>query len=219
MAAIRPDFVLRIPAGLKPEAAAPILCAGVTTYSPMRHWGVKAGDAVGIVGFGGLGDMAAKLARAMGAEVTLFTRSEEKLAEAARLGVKAVLSTDKTAIAALKNSFDFMLDTIPEKHDVNPYVAMLKRDRTLAVVGALEPLAPVNNQERAMHRKSVAGSIIGSIAETQEVLDFCAEHGIAPDIQVIPIQQINQAYKDVERGDVRFRYVIDIASLREEQAA
>ena len=213
------DFVLRIPAGLRPEVAAPILCAGVTTYSPMRHWGVKAGDAVGIVGFGGLGDMAAKLAKAMGAEVTLFTRSEEKLAEAVRLGARAVLSTDQAAVAACRNSFDFMLDTIPEKHDVNPYVAMLKRDATLAVVGALEPLAPVNNQERAMHRRSVAGSIIGSIAETQEVLDFCAEHGIGPDIQVIPIQQINQAYKEVEGGRVRFRYVIDIASLREEQAA
>ena len=213
------DFVLRIPAGLKPEVAAPILCAGVTTWSPMRHWGVKPGHKVGIIGFGGLGDMAAKLAKAMGAEVTLFTRSEEKLAEAARLGVKAVLSTDKAAVAASRNSFDFMLDTIPEKHDVNPYVAMLKRNCTLAVVGALEPLAPVNNQERAMHRKSVAGSIIGSIAETQEVLDFCAEHGIGPDIQVIPIQQINHAYKDVEKGEVRFRYVIDIASLREELAA
>ena len=213
------DFVLRIPPALKPEVAAPILCAGVTTYSPMKHWGVKPGHAVGIVGFGGLGDMAAKLARAMGAEVTLFTRSEEKLAEAARLGAKAVLSTDKAAMAACKNSFDFMLDTIPEKHDVDPYVAMLKRNCTLAVVGALEPLAPVNNQERAMHRKSVAGSIIGSIAETQEVLDFCAEHGIGPDIQVIPIQQINQAYKDVEKGDVRFRYVIDIASLKEELTA
>ncbi len=213
------DFALRIPPTLKPEVAAPILCAGVTTYSPMKHWGVKPGDKVGIIGFGGLGDMAAKIARAMGAEVTLFTRSEEKLAEAAKLGAKGVLSTDTKAVAALKNSFDFMLDTIPEKHDVNPYVAMLKRNCTLAVVGALEPLAPVNNQERAMHRKSVAGSIIGSIAETQEVLDFCAEHGIGPDIQVIPIQQVNHAYKDVEKGQVRFRYVIDIASLKEELAA
>ena len=212
------DFVVGIPATLKPEVAAPILCAGVTTYSPMKHWGVKAGDKVGIIGFGGLGDMAAKLARAMGAEVTLFTRSQDKLADAERLGAKGVLSTDKAATAALKNSFDFMLDTIPEKHDVNPFVAMLKRNATLAVVGALEPLAPVNNQERAMHRKSVAGSIIGSIAETQEVLEFCAEHGIGPDVQVIPIQQVNHAYKDVEKGEVRFRYVIDMASLRQEQA-
>ena len=213
------DFVLKIPAALKPEVAAPILCAGVTTFSPMRHWGVKAGDAVGIVGFGGLGDMAAKLAKAMGAEVTLFTRSEEKLAEAQRLGVKAVLSTDKAAMSALKNSFDFMLDTIPEKHDVNPYVIMLKRDATLAVVGAIEPLAAENNQERVMHRKSVAGSLIGSIAETQEVLDFCAEHAIGPDIQIIPIQDINHAYRQVEKGDARFRFVIDMASLKQDAAA
>ena len=213
------DFVLKIPEGLKPEAAAPILCAGVTTWSPMKHWGVKAGDAVGIAGFGGLGDMAAKLAKAMGAEVTLFTRSEEKLAEAGRLGVKAVLTSDKAAMASLKNSFDFMLDTIPEKHDVNPFVMMLKRNATLAIVGALEPLAAENNQERAMHRKSVAGSLIGNIAETQEVLDFCAAHGIAPEIEIIPIQEINHAYRQVEKGDVRFRYVIDMASLKQDDAA
>ena len=212
------DFVLRIPAGLKPEVAAPILCAGVTTYSPMRHWGVTSGHAVGIIGFGGLGAMAAKIAIAMGATVTLFTRSEEKLEEARRLGATGVLQTDKAAMAALKASFDFMLDTIPEKHDVNPFVTMLKRNSTLAIVGALEPLAPVNNQMRAMHRTSVAGSIIGSLAETQEVLDFCAKHDVGPDIQVIPIQEINAAYKKVESGDVRFRYVIDIASLRDEAA-
>lgn len=212
------DFVLRIPAGLKPEVAAPILCAGVTTYAPLRHWGVKAGDHVGIIGFGGLGDMAAKIAIAMGATVTLFTRSEEKLEEARRLGATGVLETDKKAMGALTRSFDFMLDTIPEKHDVNPFVTMLKRDSTLAIVGALEPLAPVNNQARAMHRTSVAGSVIGSIAETQEVLDFCAEHEIGPDVEVIPIQQINTAYKTVEDGGVRFRYVIDMSSLREEAA-
>ena len=213
------DFALAIPAGLKPEVAAPILCAGVTTWSPMRHWGVKGGDRVGIVGFGGLGDLAAKLARAMDAEVTVFTRSEEKLAEAARLGVKAVLTSDRAAMAACRNSFDFMLDMVPEKHDVNPYVVMLKRDSTLAVVGAIEPLAAENNQERVMHRKSVAGSLIGSIAETREVLEFCAEHGIGPEIELIPIQQINHAYRMVEKGEVRFRYVIDMASLREEEAA
>ena len=213
------DFVLAIPPGLKPEEAAPILCAGVTTFSPLRHWGVKAGDAVGIVGFGGLGDMAAKLARAMGATVTVFTRSEEKVAAARALGVMAVLSGDKAAMAALSNSFDFMLDTIPEKHDVNPYVTMLKRDRTLAVVGAIEPLAPENNQERVMHRKSVAGSLIGSIAETRAVLEFCAEHDIAPDVEVIPIGEINHAYRMVEKGEVRFRYVIDMASLEAERAA
>ncbi len=208
------DFVLRIPPTLRPEVAAPILCAGVTTWSPLRHWGVKAGDAVGIVGFGGLGDMAAKLARAMGAEVTIFTRTAEKLAEAERLGVRGVLASDKGAFGSLKNSFDFMLSTIPEKHDVNPFVRLLKRNRTLAIVGALEPLPPENNQERVMHRKSVAGSLIGSIAETQQVLDFCAEHQIGPDIQLIGIQDVNDAYKKVRHGDARFRYVIDMASLQ-----
>jgi uncharacterized zinc-type alcohol dehydrogenase-like protein len=210
------DFVLKIPAALKPEVAAPILCAGVTTYSPMKHWGVKAGDKVGVVGFGGLGDMAAKLAKALGADVTVFTRTKEKLAEATKLGVAGVLETDTEALAKLKNSFDFILSTVPEKHDVNPFVELLKRDRTLVVVGALEPLAPVNNQEVAFHRKRVAGSLIGSIADTQEVLDFCAEHAIGPDIQVIPIQEINHAYKKIESGDVRFRYVIDMASLKDD---
>ena len=210
------DFVLKIPAGLKPEVAAPILCAGVTTFSPMRHWGVKAGDKVGVIGFGGLGDMAIKIAKAMGAEVTVFTHTEEKLAEAAKLGARGVLESDKDTLKTLKRSFDFLLDTIPQKHDLDPFIELLKRDRTLAVVGALEPLKAVNNQERAMHRTSVAGSIIGGIRETQEVLDFCAEHGIGPDIQVIPIQQINDAYKDVIDGDVRFRYVIDLASLKQD---
>ena len=212
------DFVLKIPAGLKPEVAAPILCAGVTTYSPLKHWGVKAGDKVGIIGFGGLGDMAIKLARALGAEVTVFTRTEEKLAAARKLGATGVLETDKDALKALKRSFDFLLDTIPEKHEIDPYVNLLKRNCTLAIVGALEPLKPVNNQERAMHRTSIAGSIIGNLAETQEVLDFCAEHGIGPDIQVIPIQEINDVYKKVEKGEARFRYVIDMASLKLDEA-
>lgn len=215
---VKEDFVLKIPANLKPEVAAPILCAGVTTYSPMKHWKVKAGDKVGIVGFGGLGNMAAKLAKAMGADVTVFTTTEEKIEEAKRLGVTGVMEKDKDALKALKSSFDFMLSTIPEKHDVNPFVALLKRDCTLAVVGALEPLAPVNNQEVAFHRRSVAGSLIGNLADTQEVLDFCAEHGIGPDIQIIPIQDINEAYKSVEKGDVRFRYVIDMSSLKADEA-
>jgi len=213
---VNQDFVLKIPAALKPEVAAPILCAGVTTYSPLKHWGVKAGDKVGVLGFGGLGDMAAKLAKAMGAEVTVFTRTKEKLDEAARLGVQGVLESDQDGLKALKGSFDFILSTVPEKHDVNPFIALLKRDATLCVVGALEPLAGVNNQEVAFHRKSVAGSLIGSIADTQEVLDFCAAHNIGPDIEIIAIQDINDAYKKVIDGDVRFRYVIDMASLDKE---
>lgn len=213
---VNENFVLKIPAALKPEVAAPILCCGVTTYSPLRHWGVKAGDQVGIVGFGGLGHMAAKLAKAMGANVTVFTSTRDKLADATRLGVSGVVEDDKTALKALKSSFDFILSTVPEKHDINPFIELLKRDATICVVGALEPLAPVNNQEVAFHRKSVAGSLIGSLAETQEVLDFCAEHQIGPDIEIIPIQDINKAFKKVEKSDVRFRYVIDMASLNQE---
>ena len=213
---VKEDFVLKIPASIRPEVAAPILCAGVTTWSPLRHWNVKAGDKVGVLGFGGLGHMAAKIAKAMGAEVTVFTSTREKLEEAARLGVTGVMEDDEKTLATLKASFDFILSTVPEKNDVNPFVELLKRDKTLTAVGALEPLKPVNNMETAMHRKSVAGSLIGSIAETQEVLDFCAEHGIGPDIEVISIQQVNDAYKKVEDGDVRFRYVIDMATLQDE---
>lgn len=215
------DFVLRIPDKLDPKAAAPLLCAGVTTYSPMKHWGVKAGSKVGIVGFGGLGDIAAKLALAMGAEVTLFTRTEEKTAEAQRLGAKAVLEDElKEEVDPtnpLTRSFDFILSTIPEKHDLNPYLPLLKRNATMAVVGDLGPLEKPNNMQLAMHRNGVAGSLIGSIAETQEVLDFCAEHGVAPDIQVIDIKDVNDAYKDVEKGEVRFRYVIDMATLQADE--
>lgn len=211
------DFVLKIPSGLKPEVAAPILCAGVTTYSPLRHWGVKQGDHVGVIGFGGLGHMAAKLAKAMGATVTIFTTTKEKLEESRAMGFTGVLETDDEALKGLKSTCDFMLDTIPEKHDINPFVTLLKRDSTLAVVGALEPLAAENNQERVMHRKSVAGSLIGNLRETQEVLDFCAQHGIGPEIEVIAIQDINEAFKKVINREARFRYVIDMATLRNEE--
>jgi uncharacterized zinc-type alcohol dehydrogenase-like protein len=210
---VREDFVLKIPDGLRPEVAAPILCAGVTTYSPMKHWGVKAGSVVGVIGTGGLGHLAAKIARAMGADVTVFTTTKEKLDEATRLGVKGVMESDKDALEALKMSFDFMISTIPEKHDINPFVACLKRDATIVVCGALEKMAPVDNMEMAMHRRTIGGSLIGSIAETQEILDFCARHRIGPDVELIPIDQVNDAYDKVEKGDVRFRYVIEMASL------
>ncbi len=215
------DFVLKIPAGLKPEVAAPILCAGVTTYSPMKHWGVKAGSKVGILGFGGLGDTAAKIAKAMGAEVFIFTSTKSKVAEAARLGITAILEDDvedKATLKTHKGTFDFILSTIPEKSDLNPFIPLLKRNCSLIVVGALEPLSPMNNMQFAAHRNTIGGSLIGSIAETQEVLDFCAKHSIGPDIQVIPITEINDAYEKVEAGEVRFRYVIDIASLKQEAA-
>jgi uncharacterized zinc-type alcohol dehydrogenase-like protein len=213
---VKEDFVLKIPAALKPEVAAPILCAGVTTYSPLKHWGVKAGDKVGVIGMGGLGHMGAKLAKAMGAEVTIFTSMEEKIEEANKLGFDAVMEDDKAALKKLEASFDFMLSTIPEKHDLNPFIQLLKRDKAICVVGALEPMAGVDNQQVAFKRRTVTGSLIGNLAETQEVLDFCAEHGIGPEIEMIRIQDINEAYKKVEKGNVRFRYVIDMASLKEE---
>jgi uncharacterized zinc-type alcohol dehydrogenase-like protein len=216
------DFVLKIPAGLRPELAAPILCAGVTTYSPMKHWGVKAGDKVGINGFGGLGNMAGKIAGALGAEVVFFTTTEEKITEAARAGITALLAGElkegTEAFNAHKGSFDFILSTVPEKSELNPLIPLLKRDKTLVVVGALEPLSPINNMQVAAHRNAVAGSLIGSIRETQEVLDFCAEHGIGPDIELIDIKDINEAYTRVEDGDVRFRYVIDMATLKNQPA-
>ncbi|SEB53699.1 NAD(P)-dependent alcohol dehydrogenase [Terriglobus roseus] len=216
------DFVLKIPASLDPKAAAPLLCAGVTTYSPMKHWGVKAGSKVGIVGFGGLGHIAAKIAVAMGATVVLFTTTEEKQDEAIRLGATAVMEKDlKEEVDPtnpLTRTFDFILSTVPEKHNLNPYLPLLKRDATMAICGDLGPLEPINNMQTASHRNSVAGSLIGSIAETQEVLDFCAEHNVAPDIQMIAIADINDAYKEVEKGDVRFRYVIDMSTLKDEEA-
>ena len=213
---VREDFVLKIPANLKPEVAAPILCAGVTTYSPMKHWGVKAGDKVGIVGFGGLGNMAVKLAKAMGAEVVVFTSTSEKIEEAAKLDATGLDEKDKKALLEHKASFDFILSTIPEEHDVMPFLPLLKRDKALVIVGALEEMKAVNNQQVAFHRNTVGGSLIGSIRETQEVLEFCAEHGIGPDIEVIEIKDINDAYSKVEDGDVRFRYVIDMSSLKKE---
>jgi len=211
---VKADFLLKIPAALRPEVAAPILCAGVTTYSPMKHWGVKAGQKVGILGFGGLGHLACQIAKAMGAEVTVFTRTEEKLDEAGKFQINAVLENDEKALDRLKSSFDFILSTIPEKHDINPFIELLKRDCTLCVVGALEPLEPVNNMQVAFHRKQVAGSLIGNLADTQEVLEFCAKHAIGPEIELIDIADVNDAYDKVEKGEVRFRYVIDMASLK-----
>jgi uncharacterized zinc-type alcohol dehydrogenase-like protein len=211
---VQEDFALKIPANLRPELAAPILCAGVTTYSPLKHWGVKPGDRVGIIGFGGLGDMAAKLAVAMGAEVTLFTTSKEKITEAGRLGATAILESDEEALQALHGKFDFLLSTIPQKHDINPYIPLLKRDKTICIVGALEPMESVNNQAVAFHRKNVAGSLIGSLQDTQEVLDFCAQHDIGPDIELINMDQVNDAVKRAIGGDVRFRSVINMASIK-----
>jgi uncharacterized zinc-type alcohol dehydrogenase-like protein len=203
------DFAVKIPARLPYAAAAPLLCAGVTTYSPLKHWGVKAGHVVGVVGMGGLGHLAVKLAKAMGAEVTVFTTHAEKTDAALDMGAtRVVLESDQAAFEALAGQFDFILSTVPQKHDLNPYILLLKRDKTVVAVGALEPMAPLNNMQIAFNRKSTAGSLIGSIAETEEVLTFCADHEITPNIHLIDINGVNAAFKDVERGDVRFRYVI-----------
>ena len=213
---VKEDFVLKIPASLAIQAAAPILCAGVTTYSPMKHWGVKPGHKVGIVGLGGLGDMAVKIAVAMGAEVTVFTTTKEKIAEAQKLGATGVLETDTEAFEALEKCFDLILSTVPEKHKVDPFVPLLAHGATYVAVGALVPMPGWNHQEVIMGRRSIAGSLFGSIKETQEVLDFCAEHRIAPEVEVIQIQDINEAFRRVKEGDVRFRYVIDAASIGRE---
>lgn len=215
---VKESFVLRIPAALDIKAAAPILCAGVTTYSPLKYWGVGPGTSVAVVGIGGLGHMAVQIARALGATVTAVTRDKEKRAAAEQLGAHEVLiSTDSAAMKAHELKFDFILITIPDAFEVNDYVKLAKRNGVLTTVGLLGPYkAPLDNQEVAMHRRSVAGSIIGSIAETQEVLDFCAEHGLAPEVQVIDIQDINKAYDQMQDEEVRFRYVIDMASLKQE---
>ncbi|WP_132055584.1 NAD(P)-dependent alcohol dehydrogenase [Pseudocnuella soli] len=215
---VKESFVLRIPEALDISRAAPILCAGITTYSPLRHWKVGAGSKVAIVGLGGLGHMGVQLAKAMEASVTVITTSKEKESEAKALGAHNILlSEDKDAMTAAEASFDLILVTIPDPFDVNPYVSLLKRDGTIVTVGLLGPYKkPVVNMEVAMKRRSLSASLIGGIAETQEVLDFCAEHNIMPEVEMIPIQDINKAFKKMQEGEVRFRYVIDMQSLKEE---
>jgi uncharacterized zinc-type alcohol dehydrogenase-like protein len=210
------NFVFKVPESLDPRAAAPLLCAGVTTYSPLRHWKIGKGHNVGIVGLGGLGHMGVKLAKEMGAHVTVFTTSPWKLADAPRLGAdEAVLSTDKEAMKQYASSLDFILSTIPESHDINPYVALLKRDGTLVILGAIEPLEPgLDVDLLAFRRRSIASSLIGSIEETKEIIDFCAKNNIVADVEVIPIQKINEAYERMRKGDVKYRFVIDMASLK-----
>ncbi|MCB5328850.1 NAD(P)-dependent alcohol dehydrogenase [Yersinia intermedia] len=210
------DFVLKMPAGLDLQAAAPLLCAGITTWSPLRHWKVGKGSKVAVVGLGGLGHMALKLANALGAEVTLFTRSPSKEADARRLGAHhIVLSTDNAQMDATKGQFDLIIDTVPYVHDINPYMPTLNVDGTLVFVGFLGDLSPmINTMPLILARRSVAGSCIGGIAETQEMLDFCAEYGIASDIEMIKIQDINDAYERMLKSDVKYRFVIDMASLK-----
>ena len=209
-------FVVRIPEKLDLAAAAPILCAGITTYSPLKHYGVKAGDKVGILGMGGLGHMGIKFAKAMGAEVTLFTRSASKAEEGRRQGADHVIvSTDAAQMKAAAGQFDFLLDTIPVQHDLNPYLETLRFDGVHILVGLIEPVDPaLHAANLVMKRRVLAGSLIGGIAETQEVLDFCAEHGITCDIEMLDIQHINEAYSRMIAGDVKYRFVIDMATLK-----
>lgn len=209
------NFVLRIPKKLAPEAAGPILCAGVTTYSPLRFWKVGKGTKVGIVGIGGLGHMAIKIAKAMGAEVTAITHTKSKSADAKAMGAAHVLvSTDQKAMKAAESSLDLILSTIPQPHDVNPYTELLKRDGVLTIVGCIAPLTkPLDVSKMIMDRRILATSLIGGIAETQEVLDFCAKHGILPDTKLIAIDEVNEAFDALDKGEVDFRYVIDMSTL------
>jgi uncharacterized zinc-type alcohol dehydrogenase-like protein len=208
-------FVLKIPDGLDLAGAAPLLCAGITTWSPLRHWKVGKGTNVAVVGLGGLGHMALKLAKALGANVTLFTRSPGKEQDARRLGAdNIVLSTDATQMKAVRGRFDVIIDTVPYAHDLNPYLPSLSLDGTLVLVGFLGGLEALSTLPLIMGRKSVAGSVIGGIPETQEMLDFCGEHGITSDIETINIQDINGAYQRMLKSDVKYRFVIDMASLK-----
>jgi len=208
-------FVLHIPDALDPKAAGPLLCAGITTYSPLKHWKIGPGHKVAVVGLGGLGHLGLKFAKALGAEVSLFTRSAGKEEEARRLGADhVVISTDPAQMAAAGNLFDFILDTVPSAHDLNPYLATLKLDGTHILVGQLDAIDPPLLGVMLMAgRKSLVGSGAGGIAETQEMLDFCAERGIACDVEMIQIQDVNEAFERVLKSDVRYRFVIDMASL------
>lgn len=208
-------FVLRVPAGLDLAATAPLLCAGITTYSPLRHWKVGPGQKVGIVGLGGLGHMAVKFARAFGAHVVLFTTSPGKIADGLRLGAhEVVVSKDAAAMQKHQRSFNFILDCVSAQHDVNAYLTLLKLDGTLTLVGAPEHPLPVAAFNLLLPRRNFAGSGIGGIAETQEMLDFCGAHGIVSDIEMIPMQKINEAWDRLLKQDVRYRFVIDMASLK-----
>ncbi|MDO7904089.1 NAD(P)-dependent alcohol dehydrogenase [Pseudomonas sp. K1(2024)] len=208
-------FVLRMPQGLDLPSAAPFLCAGITTYSPLKHHGVGPGHKVGVLGMGGLGHMGIKFAKALGAEVTVFTRSQAKAEEARRQGAdQVIVSTDEAQMCAAAGRFDFLLDTIPVQHDLNPYLETLKFDGVHILVGLIEPIdPPVHAANLVLKRRVVAGSLIGGIAETQEVLDFCAEHGITCDIEMLDIRNINEAFERMHKGDVKYRFVIDMATL------
>jgi uncharacterized zinc-type alcohol dehydrogenase-like protein len=208
-------FVLRVPSGLDLAGTAPLLCAGITTYSPLRHWNVRAGQKVGVVGLGGLGHMGVKIARALGARVVVFTTSPGKAEDAARLGAHdVVVSKDAAQMRKQQGSFDFILDTVSAAHDLNAYLGLLKRDGTLTLVGAPAAPLPIGAFGLLFRRRRLAGSLIGGLPETQEMLDFCAEHGVTADIELLPVQKVNEAFERLARGDVKYRFVLDLASLK-----
>jgi alcohol dehydrogenase (NADP+) len=210
---VREEFVLRVPDGLDLARAAPLLCAGITSYSPLRHWRVGPGSKVGVVGLGGLGHMGVKLAAGMGAEVTMITTSPGKAEDARALGASDVLiSTDAEAMKAARGRFDFILDTVPVKHEIQPYLQLLKPSGSLCIVGAIDDLPSFHTGLLLIGRRSVAGSAIGGIAETQELLDLCAEKNILPDCEIIAMDEINHAYERMEKSDVKYRFVIDLAA-------
>jgi len=209
-------FVLRVPENLDLAATAPLLCAGITTYSPLKHWKVGPGQKVGVVGLGGLGHMGVKLAKAMGAEVIVYTTSASKVEDAKRLGADdVVLSKDESQMQRYAGRLHFVLDAVSAQHDINAYLQQLRVDGSLALVGAPEHPLPVAAFSLIPYRRSFAGSMIGGIAETQEMLDFCGRHNIVSDIELISIRQINEAYERMLRGDVKYRFVIDMASLKQ----
>lgn len=214
---VKEHFVLRVPENLDLAGAAPLLCAGITTYSPMRHWGVTNGTKVGVVGLGGLGHMAVKIGHALGAHVVVFTGSPDKKDDAHRLGAdEVVISRNNNEMAKHLGSFDFILDAVAAEHDINAYISLLKRDGNLTMVGAPEKPLPISVFGLLFRRRSFSGSLIGGIAETQEMLDFCGQHNITADVEVIPIQKVNEAYDRLMKSDVKYRFSIDMASLKSE---
>lgn len=212
---VEEKYVLRIPQGMPLERTAPLLCAGITTYSPLRRFGVKAGDRVAIVGLGGLGHMGVKIAKAMGAKVTVLSHSPAKRNDALKLGADDFIATrDENAFRENAGRFDFILDTVSATHDYNAYLNLLRRDGTMVLVGLPDP-TPLSAAPLVLKRRTLAGSLIGGIRETQEMLDFCAAHGVAADVEVIPIQSVNEAFERMLKSDVHYRFVIDMASLKQ----
>jgi alcohol dehydrogenase (NADP+) len=212
---VKDHFVLHVPPNLNLEGVAPLLCAGITTYSPIRHWGVTKGKKVGVVGLGGLGHMAVKFAHALGAYVVVFTTSPNKKNDAFRLGADDVIvSTDANQMNKHAGSFDFILDAVSADHDINAYIQLLRRDGNITLVGAPDKPNAISAFGLLFKRRSISGSVIGGIAETQEMLDFCGKHNITADVEVIPIQKVNEAYERLLKSDVKYRFTIDIASLK-----